>query len=61
MASEGNKRATDGTESSRTQTNSNPEIESNPELRRTPPNSVPVYETEGHRRILSGALQETPL
>ena len=53
----GNKRATDGTESSRTQTNSNPEIEPNPERRRAPPNSRRgLRNRRSQVRILSGAL-----
>ena len=59
-ASEGNKRATDGTESSRTQTNSNPGLEPNPEPRRAPPNSRRgLRNRRSQVRILSGALQET--
>jgi hypothetical protein len=55
---EGNKRATDGTESRRAQTNSNPKIEPNPELRRAPPNSSRgLRNRRSQVRILSGALR----
>ena len=53
----GNKRATDGTESSRTQTNSSPDMEPNPEPRRAPPNSqCGLRNRRSQVRILSGAL-----
>ena len=58
----GNKRATDGTESRRTLTSSNPDIEPNPEPRRTPPKTRRgLRNRRSQVRILSGASQETPL
>ena len=54
----GNKRATDGTESNRAQTNSSPGIEPNPEPRRAPPNSGRgLRNRRSQVRILSGALR----
>jgi hypothetical protein len=52
----GNKRATDGTESRRTQTSSSPDIEPNPEPRRAPPSSRRgLRNRRSQVRILSGA------
>jgi hypothetical protein len=54
--------APDGTESRRAQTNSNPKIEPNPELRRAPPNSPRgLRNRRSQVRILSGALTKAPL
>jgi hypothetical protein len=54
----GNKRATDGTEFSRAQTNSSRGIEPNPEPRRAPPNSIRgLRNRRSQVRILSGALR----
>src|SRR5215208_1138349 len=59
---EGNERATDGTESSRTQTSADPDIEPNPEPRRAPPNSRRgLRNRRSQVRILSGALRKSPL
>ena len=56
----GNKRATDGTGSSRTQTNSSPGIEPNPEPRRAPPNSRRgLRNRRSQVRNLSDALSRT--
>jgi hypothetical protein len=53
----GNKRATDGTESSRTPDESQPAIEPNPEPRRAPPNSRHgLRNRRSQVRNLSGAL-----
>ena len=55
----GQQRATDGTESSRTQTGASPGIEPNSEPRRAPPNSRRgLRNRRSQVRILSGALRD---